>query len=75
MESSRDCDADDADADDDDNDAFAFAFFDWFEGRVLYKTFLYIVLYEVELNRTWICGSVNDARTHDSVILLFFPSY
>lgn len=28
-----------------------FAFFDWFEGRVLYKkTFLYIVLYEDELN-------------------------
>lgn len=51
MESSRDCDADDAD-DDDDNDAFAFAFFVWFEGRVLYKTFLYIVLYEDELNRT-----------------------
>lgn len=55
MESSRDCDADDdddADADDDDNNAFAFGFFVWFEGRVLYKTFLYIVLYEDELNRT-----------------------
>lgn len=52
MESSRDCDADDAD-DDDDNDAFAFAFFVFgLEGRGLYKTFLYIVLYEDELNRT-----------------------
>lgn len=51
MELSRDCDAGD-DADDDDNDAFAFAFFVWFEGRVLYKTFLYLVLYEDELNRT-----------------------
>lgn len=29
-----------------------FAFFVWFEGRVLYKTFSYIVLYEDELNRT-----------------------
>lgn len=27
-------------------------FFVWFEGRVLYKTFLYFVLYEDELNRT-----------------------
>lgn len=52
MEWSRDCDADDADDYDNDNDAFAFAFFVWFEGRVLYKTFLYIVLYEDELNRT-----------------------
>lgn len=52
MESSRDCDADD-DADDDDNDAFAFAFFVFgLEGRVLYKTFLYFVLCEDELNRT-----------------------
>lgn len=52
VESSRDCDADD-DSDDDDNNAFAFAFFVFgLEGRVLYKTFLYVVLYEDELNQT-----------------------